>query len=621
MNQRKEVEHMAEVSQNVLNKDLQDLESEISLIAVSDSEKYEEFKLRLNKVRESLFGLNELEFEKKKNSVIEEITNIQLDYDSYMDDVDVSLESSLKNQEETTSGRTKLRKHRIELYKSIMSDFKKLKRIPLDDLKKVREKFNDDKNGSDYQFSPFEISMIEEGLANSFLEYQIKELQAISKLPKEKIEDFTTKEEYLKAIKSKLIENLKEKSHSVGDKLEIDTLLKEENLEKILNDSNFWKLLVSKSVNISNENIDTILNKEKQMEESKSEETALVPAEVKKKSVFSFFKKKEPKPYIKITFTNGSERTYKFKNGIGRVDGSGIVDVHQIKEIFVSEGITQIKKRYIDEEHNRNLENLEKVHLPSTLETIGAETFYSCRNLRSIEFPSSLKSIGNAAFFNTGLTEIKLPDSVESIGKKAFCNCKNLRSIELPSSLKYIGTYAFWGSGLTEIKLPDSVESIGKEAFYNCKNLEKIKLPQNLKILSKSTFYGCERLKQVIFPEGIEQIEDRAFEECRSLETITLPKSLEILRERVFKECNSLKKVKMNGKISMIEPDAFSGCSSLNMVEVPADYEVSGRDREIYSGNGSRVVKFIQSLDKSMKPIEQTEKNEEIKKSKEEYEI
>ena len=79
----------------------------------------------------------------------------------------------------------------------------------------------------------------------------------------------------------------------------------------------------------------------------------------------------------------------------------------------------------------------------------------------SLTIPSKLggypvTKIGASAFWGFDeLTKIKIPDSVESIGHDAFVYCSGLRSVILPKSLKNIGETAFWMcTGIENITLP-----------------------------------------------------------------------------------------------------------------------------------------------------------------------
>ena len=101
---------------------------------------------------------------------------------------------------------------------------KKLDYIKLEQLIQLKNQWKIDKTSSDYQFSPIEISAMEQKLSDAFLEYQIKCLQVNGAIPKEKVTDFVPQSEYLASIQRMITSSLESKDISPIDKLELDSL-------------------------------------------------------------------------------------------------------------------------------------------------------------------------------------------------------------------------------------------------------------------------------------------------------------------------------------------------------------------------------------------------------------
>lgn len=91
----------------------------------------------------------------------------------------------------------------------------------------------------------------------------------------------------------------------------------------------------------------------------------------------------------------------------------------------------------------------------------------------NIIIPSSVTSIGSQTFRGcTELTSITIPNSVTSIGPYAFNGCTGLTSVNIPNSVTTIESSAFQGyTGLTSVIIPDNVTFIGTEAFPSCTNI------------------------------------------------------------------------------------------------------------------------------------------------------
>lgn len=79
----------------------------------------------------------------------------------------------------------------------------------------------------------------------------------------------------------------------------------------------------------------------------------------------------------------------------------------------------------------------------------------------------AVKGIQDRVFESKTLSHLTLPSSLESIGASTFFN-NNLSSLTLPNTLMSIGENAFGFNRLTAITLPPSIEEIEENAFiYN----------------------------------------------------------------------------------------------------------------------------------------------------------
>jgi hypothetical protein len=65
---------------------------------------------------------------------------------------------------------------------------------------------------------------------------------------------------------------------------------------------------------------------------------------------------------------------------------------------------------------------------------IGNWWFHGTRYLNKVSLPSTLESIGEGAFCECafGLSEISIPDKVKSIGSRAFYRCEKLKHFKIP---------------------------------------------------------------------------------------------------------------------------------------------------------------------------------------------
>ncbi len=232
--------------------------------------------------------------------------------------------------------------------------------------------------------------------------------------------------------------------------------------------------------------------------------------------------------------------------------------------------------------------SLQQVLLPSSVQEIASNAFYSCQALQTLRLSSALTSIGEYAFaYCNALTQLSLPASVETIGRNCFYYCSGLQSVALSSALTSIGEYAFaYCNALTQLSLPASVETIGQYCFYYCSGLQSVALSASLKTLGsyafancsklarvtcgdqltsigQNAFYRCSALAQVTLSAALQSIGASAFYDCDALVRITLPNSVLSIGERAFYDCDKLSNLVLSSQLQTIGANAFFGCENL----------------------------------------------------------
>lgn len=96
------------------------------------------------------------------------------------------------------------------------------------------------------------------------------------------------------------------------------------------------------------------------------------------------------------------------------------------------------------------------------------------------------------------INKVILPGTVDSIGIFAFCGCKALREVVMEEGVRWIWDGAFRSCyKLKVIQLPASLEFICSYAFAYCTGLKKAVIPSNTWIYDH-VFEGCDALEKVI---------------------------------------------------------------------------------------------------------------------------
>jgi hypothetical protein len=135
---------------------------------------------------------------------------------------------------------------------------------------------------------------------------------------------------------------------------------------------------------------------------------------------------------------------------------------------------------------------------------------------------SQLYDIGDSSFQGTALERITIPSSVESIGEYAFSGAASLSSINIPSSVGAIRANTFSSAtSLSSITIPSNVRVIGESAFFGASSLSSVVFDSNsqLEEIGESAF-GSTSLTSIRIPAGVTLIGNYAFEEATALASV-----------------------------------------------------------------------------------------------------
>ena len=127
--------------------------------------------------------------------------------------------------------------------------------------------------------------------------------------------------------------------------------------------------------------------------------------------------------------------------------GDKAFENRSVEHVQLPEGLTEIGEYAFSRCYF-----LTQIQLPKSLKSIGFAAFIHTVNLRSIDLPEGLESIGNEVFIGSSLQRIVIPSSVETVGDYAFYTCSSMTEAMIPASVTTLGDAAFgWCSALTDI--------------------------------------------------------------------------------------------------------------------------------------------------------------------------
>ncbi len=286
---------------------------------------------------------------------------------------------------------------------------------------------------------------------------------------------------------------------------------------------------------------------------------------------------------------------------------------------------------------------LESIVIPASVEFIGNNTFNGCTGLKSVIFedgskltalgddesvhnnifkdtvsletvvlPSSLEFLGAGTFYNSGVKTINLPGSLTTIGDYAFYNCTRLEKADIYSNVTYLGDYAFYNCR----ELTDAVPSFGLEyfgglAFGDCVKLTTAYIPATVIKIGANPYSGCSGItyfeldpdnknytmadgvlyditmytllyypasietEHVVIDSNVHEIAAGAFSGA-TMKSIDIPARIGVIQANTFKSCPNLEIVNIESGISEIGERAFMDCDKLNNVVIPSSVNVLG---------------------------------------------
>ena len=218
----------------------------------------------------------------------------------------------------------------------------------------------------------------------------------------------------------------------------------------------------------------------------------------------------------------------------------------------------------------QNNNSLTAVTLPSTMRTLGAESFEYCGNLSWIVLNEGLETIAEWAFYvnpsaSNNMDYITIPASVTSIGKGAFEYRSNLTAVVFlgaeeaapltldnsriifegcGSAAGYFDVVLYRNIvGVTDSPFPpittsldvnECVSSFPEGLFKNCSNLSTIRGNlDNLETMGDYCFQGTA-IGQPVIGGKMTEIPEYAFASCKNLTQATIPARITTLHATAF---------------------------------------------------------------------------------------
>ncbi|MEG1751940.1 MAG: leucine-rich repeat protein [Clostridia bacterium] len=137
---------------------------------------------------------------------------------------------------------------------------------------------------------------------------------------------------------------------------------------------------------------------------------------------------------------------------------------------------------------------------------IRAYAFYNCQNLQRVALPESVETIGSYAFFGCNtLEEFIVTTNLKTINSHAFENCVTLKNFNL-SNVNYVGDFAFMGSGISDIYVPATIANWGRCIFQNS-YATNVYVSEGVTNIPFGMLHGCGQITSLYLPSTLKSID------------------------------------------------------------------------------------------------------------------
>ena len=214
-----------------------------------------------------------------------------------------------------------------------------------------------------------------------------------------------------------------------------------------------------------------------------------------------------------------------------------------LTSIIIPSGVTDISVAFA------GYKTLEKITLPSTINSISANAFAGCVSLAEVVINEGPTQIESCAFNNCiKLKKLIIPNSVIKIADLSFKNCTSLENVYIGNGVTEIPDNCFSNlDNLVSVVIGDGVTKIGTGAFSECDNLVEVIFGENIIDINAFAFGQCYALRNVVFPTSLQNIDFQAFYYCTGLKNVVLPNSLRKIGSEAFYCCKNVASILFNG--------------------------------------------------------------------------
>lgn len=193
-----------------------------------------------------------------------------------------------------------------------------------------------------------------------------------------------------------------------------------------------------------------------------------------------------------VTACRAESQTYTLPETVGGYPlttlGTGFMQNNtQVRELIVPASVKRVKEQCF-----RDHRTLREVRFLGPV-TFEKQVFYLAKSIEAVYLAEGQTALGDQMFRSSSLQRITLPSTLETINYEAFRETKQLTEIEIPASVSYIGDGAFYSDTALDgaLTFSENVRYIGDNAFLNCVELDAVTILNATCDIAPTAFSQC----------------------------------------------------------------------------------------------------------------------------------